>query len=287
MKIIDCSSHQAPLVDATYQTCLRNGRSITEESALQHEHQLSILVNGRMAYTLVCTPEHLLELALGRLFSEGVIESTTDVASVHVCQHGDVVKVSLTHPRPSSSTEPAHISTCNAIREAHLAFRSHTNLEPMEAKPFNRRWIFAAADAFSRDTPMHRRTRGAHSCFLIRSGKVLFCSEDLGRHNAFDKAVGWALYHNVNMSRCMAVTSGRIPSDMAAKAIRARIPVLLSASVPTDEALSLARAKNLTLIGRIKANEVTVFHDPANSMTPAMSAHILQTPHIHRGTLSA
>lgn len=287
MKIIDCSSHQAPLADAAYRTCLRDGRSIAAEGPLQHEHQLSILVDGQMAYTLVCTPEHLPELALGRLFSDGVIEGVDDVTSVHLCQHGDVVKVTLAHPQPSSPAEPAHISTCNAAREAHLALQGHASLTPMKAKPFDRRWAFSAVEAFSRDTPMHKRTRGVHSCFLVHSGDVLFCCEDLGRHNAFDKAVGWALRQGVDASSCMAITSGRIPTDMAAKAVRARIPVLLSASVPTDEALCLAQAKNLTLIGRIKTDEVTVFHDPSNSMTPSAPMRILHTPRISQTYLSA
>jgi len=76
--------------------------------------------------------------------------------------------------------------------------------------------------------------------------------EDIGRHNAFDKVVGWALLNGVDLAKCMLYTSGRVPSDMASKAIRAGIPILVSKSVATDQGVALARAYGLTLICEAK-----------------------------------
>lgn len=273
MKIFDCFQNPQPIGSADYCVYREDGTEVTAAAALQRQHSVSILVDGTVAYTLVCTPEHLVELALGRLFSDGVIGSRDDVESVHVCKQGDVVRVALTG-RASAAFEatkgrpaPSHISTCNTVREAHVALTSDKVLPPVTPLPFPRPWVFDLAHEFAQDTPMHKRTRGAHSCFLAQGGSVLFFCEDLGRHNAFDKAVGWALRHNVDLGRCFAITSGRVPTDMATKAIRAGIPVLLSASVPTDQTVELARQKGLTLIGQIKDGQVAVFHDPTGSMS--------------------
>lgn len=244
---------------------------------LQRQHHVSIVVDGSVTHTIVCTPEHLAELALGRLFCDRVITSCDDVASLHLCKQGDVVKVELTRPVALAPIVPEHASTCASMREAHASAVSDASLPPLALRAFDRRWIFSLAREFAQDTPMHKKTRGAHSCFLAQNGTILFFCEDLGRHNAFDKAIGWALRHNIDLTRCIALTSGRVPTDMAIKAIRAQIPVLLSASVPTDETLVLARQKNLALIGQVRDGQVSVFHDPTKSMGEPARRFVLQT----------
>lgn len=269
MKLIACAYRRDPVMASTCQVHRADGSRRVQATALQRQHPVSVVVDSRVAYTLVGTPEHVPELVMGRLFSDGVIDGIDDVAALHVCQRGDVVKVELARPAKLDAAVPVRVSTCNAAREAHVARLDDAALPVLPMRPFEPSWVFDLAAEFARDTPMHRRTRGAHSCFLARGSRVLFCCEDLGRHNAFDKAVGWALLNGVSLDRCLAVTSGRVPTDMAAKAIRARIPMLLSASVPTAEALDLSQRKGLTLIGRIKAEEVTVFCDPTGSMERA------------------
>lgn len=95
---------------------------------------------------------------------------------------------------------------------------------------------------------MHRRTFGAHSCYLARGAEVLYCCEDLGRHNALDKVVGCALIDGVDLAQCAVFTSGRIPTDMCVKAIRARIPLMVSKAVPTDLAVRMAKEHGLELV---------------------------------------
>lgn len=272
MKLIDCSNRGEPVVASTCQVYSADGSRRTRATALPRQHSVSVVVDDTVAYTLVCTPEHVPELVLGRLFSDRIIETAGDVSSLHVCRHGDVVKVGLAQAVVLDRLVPLRVSTCNGVREAHAVRTGNTSLPALTPLPFDPAWVFALAAEFARDTPMHRRTRGTHSCFLAQGNRVLFCCEDLGRHNAFDKAVGWALMQGVQLDRCLAVTSGRVPTDMATKAIRAKIPVLLSASVPTEDALDLARRKNLALIGRIKEDEVSVFCDPKHSMDRPVAA---------------
>ena len=82
----------------------------------------------------------------------------------------------------------------------------------------------------------------------LRAGKILYRCEDLGRHNALDKAVGCALTEGVPLAECVLFTSGRVPLDMVRKAIRAGVPVLVSKSMPTVQSAELAAEYGLQLV---------------------------------------
>ena len=122
--------------------------------------------------------------------------------------------------------------------------------------------IEAAAGRFLADTPMHRRTHGAHSCFIAVDGHVVFECEDIGRHNAFDKAVGHALRCGVDLRSSVLFTSGRTPLDVIAKTVRAGVSVLASAAVPTDLAVQAAEESGIALVSRVRPGSCLVCSDP-------------------------
>ena len=113
--------------------------------------------------------------------------------------------------------------------------------EQLESIAWTAEQVRTLAQCMRRDTPLHLLTRGTHSCFLARNGELLFAGEDIGRHNALDKAIGWALMNGVDLRTCMAHISGRVPKDMVMKAVRAHVPVLVSKEAPTAEGLAAAR----------------------------------------------
>ena len=97
---------------------------------------------------------------------------------------------------------------------------------------------------------------------MLRDGKILYQCEDLGRHNALDKAVGCALAEGVQLGQCVLYTSGRVPVDMVRKAIRAGVPALVSKTMPTVQSLELAEAYGLKLLIRKKKS----FHAAATKV---------------------
>ena len=119
--------------------------------------------------------------------------------------------------------------------------------------------VFDLADRFHAGMPLHGQTWATHSCFLAKDGQLLFQCEDIGRHNALDKAIGYALRHGISLSRCMVYSSGRIPTDMAMKAIRAGIPILASKASPTAEAIALAKEYGLTLVCAARRDRMKLF----------------------------
>ena len=116
----------------------------------------------------------------------------------------------------------------------------HLDLQP--------EWVDALAAAMSAGLPLYQATHAVHSCFVLHEGRILCACEDIGRHNALDKAVGSMLLAGVPLSECVLYTSGRVPMDMVRKAIRAGVPTLVSKTMPTVQSLELAAEYGLQLL---------------------------------------
>ena len=219
-----------------YTSILTRGLRCTPEElcvpcvdALIHEHCLEIAVNGATLFALCCTPDHLREMVLGRLFTEGIIGDIGQVAAISLNETAERAEVVLT-----AGADPSRR-------------RGPEALEPVEPDPSV---VFALVECFKADSALHRSTNGAHTCYLRRPDGEILAFEDLSRHNALDKAVGAMLTAGADPARCMIYTTGRVPSDMALKVVMARIPVLVSKAVPTDAGVKLAEKYGLRLLCR-------------------------------------
>ncbi|MDO4492172.1 MAG: formate dehydrogenase accessory sulfurtransferase FdhD [Lachnospiraceae bacterium] len=250
MKINEQYQDLMLFANATQTLLKREGDCLEEDVAVLNEHVMDVYLNDRLTLKIVCVPQHLAELVLGRLLSENIIQSAADVESIYICEYGKRAKVYL--KKNAESSDMPFVETtptcCTGNRILNDYFIDHTEPTPLSPVVWKREWIFDLADRFASDTPLHAETRATHSCFLSRNGQVLFTCEDIGRHNALDKAIGYALRHDIPLGECILYSSGRIPTDMAMKAIRAGIPVLASKAAPTLQAISLAEEYGLTLI---------------------------------------
>ena len=218
------------------------------ETALPTEHAAAIYVNEQPAFRVVCTPERLPQLALGRLLTEGWVTSVQEVEQVAVCAQGLKVNVYLTHPLQARSAAAQEVPSCCTD---NITLGSPVELAPLQTVPqlvLPPQWLDTLAAAMSAGLPLYRATRAVHSCFVLRQGRILFACEDLGRHNALDKAVGQMLLQDIPLAECVLYTSGRVPVDMVRKAIRAGVPALVSKSMPTVQSLELAQAYGLQLV---------------------------------------
>lgn len=222
------------------------------ERTLAAEHAAAILVNEQPAFRVVCTPELLPQLALGRLLTEGWINSADEVERVAVCAQGLKISVQLRHPLAAAEQAGQEVPSCCTD---NLTLASPVRLPPLAPVPQREipaAWVDALADAMGQGLPLYRATHAVHSCLLLREGRILYRCEDLGRHNALDKAVGCALTEGVPLAECVLFTSGRVPVDMVRKAIRAGVPALVSKSMPTVQSLELAEEYGLKLFIRQK-----------------------------------
>ena len=133
----------------------------------------------------------------------------------------------------------------------NIALGSPVELLPLRSVPgldLQPEWVERLTAAMHAGLPLYRATRAVHSCFVLHKGEIVFACEDLGRHNALDKAVGCAVLAGLPLAECVLYTSGRVPLDMVRKAIRAGVPVLVSKSMPTVQSAELAAEYGLQLV---------------------------------------
>lgn len=264
-------SHEQPDATSGYRTSrLPDG----SEDQLVREEPLLLVVHGQQLMTMR-TPGRDADLALGFLLGEGVIAEPRDVAELLLApgdaasRQPDEARVTL-RTAPDSSAR-GRLSRTHEIRsscgvcgvadpDAML-----DELEPLlpGVPKLEASAIPALLEALRARQPIFAATGGCHGAILASpSGEVHGAGEDVGRHNALDKAIGEAARRGADLTRCVAVVSGRMGYDLAIKCLRVRIPILVSVSAPSSLALQLCEAAGATLVGFARANGHRVYADP-------------------------
>ena len=230
-------SGQRELTASAAAVCFgRDGSEASLSRSLAREHRLALRVDGEPFVSFVCTRDRLRELALGRLCTDGRIAQAADVLSLRFSEDEEQAEASL---RPGAG--------CGA----GLALTDRSTWRSED--------IFRLAAHLQGAMPLHDATFGTHGAALLHRGDVCFCCEDIGRHNAIDKAVGAALIRGVPLEECVLYTTGRIAVDIVRKTAAAGVPVLVSRALPTAEALALAKSLRLSLIGRAWETQYELF----------------------------
>ena len=234
---------------ATFLVRSASGEVVEREMEVATEHILSVSVNGIPAFRLSCTPGDLAELVLGRLYTERLIRSLTEVEDLFICGKGEIAEVTLSDKAAFSPAEK-DIPTCCTGNESFLSGREDAGLRHLPEKEIDPDRIFRLSESFRQDSELHRSTGGTHSCYILNGKGEIRSFEDVGRHNALDKAVGHMLLSGYVPEDCILFTTGRVAADLIVKAIASGIPILVSKAVPTDEAIRFADEYGMKLIVR-------------------------------------
>ena len=220
MRIIDC--RETGLPPSTRRIAPLNAPAPVE---IASEHGMDVYIDGRFTLRMVCTPEHLAELAAGHLVTEGWARRKEDIRSIEISDGGRRADVQLENGLAAPEETPQ-----------------------ATPRPWKEAWLRRAAERMRGEEPLYARTHAVHACYLGRGEQLLCCLEDMGRHNAIDKAVGFALIQGIDRADCYLFTTGRMPADMVLKAARAGIPLMASKTYPTVQGVALARHTGLTLV---------------------------------------
>ncbi len=241
-------------------TVTSDGCEEVSQSVLLNEHELRVIINEKLAMKLVCTKQDLYELVLGRLLTGGFISDINDVSDIFFCKYRTEATVLLNREIDLEKIEKQDKSCCTGNRIWYLP-SAGADMKMLPRTEYRKEWIFSLAKQFGKGFCLHDLTFATHSCILAKGDKVLFSCEDIGRHNAIDKAVGYGLKEQIPLSECILYTSGRVPVDMAEKSIAAGVPILVSKQAPTAQAVELARRYGLVIIGSAYPDSMKVY-DP-------------------------
>lgn len=236
------------------------------------EHVLTLVVNAREWVSLICSPDHLLELGVGYLFSEGILTSKEDIEGMRLNQDKGILRLWIKGADKLLELPFKRVITPGCGRGA--SFRTPLDLDTMETVNsslfLDPDRIFQISRDFQRNSELWRATHGVHGCALFNSEGITLFRHDIGRHNAVDKILGHCLLKGIPTQDKGLLCSGRISSEMILKAIKARIPVVLSLSSATNQAVDLAKRYGVTLVGFTRAKGFLVYSHPDRVKVPSL-----------------
>ncbi|MBM4275532.1 MAG: formate dehydrogenase accessory sulfurtransferase FdhD [Deltaproteobacteria bacterium] len=237
------------------------------------EEPLEIRLKGEPFQMLMRLPGWEKELALGFLLTEGIVHNLAEVITMHFCGTDtdpllppNVVDVQLTDPA-MARTGRRHLevaySSCGLCAKEAVAEISRKVAPVAGDLTISPPALLGLMDRLTESQTIYHETGGTHAVALATpGGEVFLHAEDVGRHNAMDKVIGRAFLERRDLSKMVALLSGRLSFEMALKAIRAGIPILAAVSAPTTMALELARELNLTTAGFARNGRMNVYTHP-------------------------
>ena len=243
--------------------CYTRSRSVSEKGVrtVVRESALAIGVDGKSEYVIMRTPGHDRELALGFLFSEGMIHAVSDVTMLMECPDAPgAITVRTTLAGSVVERNLVVNSSCGLCGRADLESLLRSLPEAEGDFRLDPSVLYGVPQAVRKAQTLFTETGGTHAAALFdRSGRIVAVREDVGRHNALDKVIGHALLTGGRMNEMGAFLSGRASLEMIVKAARARIPLVAAVSAPTDAAVDAARRLGITLCGFVRGDEITVY----------------------------
>lgn len=253
------------------------GAAAVEEDALAAEEPLEVRLNGRSLVVTMRTPGHDEELALGFLVAEGILlpdaatRATTALLSNPLDPaQGNIVNVRAAPEdmlrRPASRSFHAS-SACGVCGQASLEDMARS-FAPVESALRVATDALLSLPAKMREAQaVFERTGGLHAAALFEGGALVALREDIGRHNALDKLIGWAAREGrLPLRDATLLVSGRAGYEIVQKAVAGGIPLVAAVGAPSSLAARLAEQAGVTLVGFLRERTFNVYTHPARVM---------------------
>jgi FdhD protein len=234
------------------------------EGRMPAERPVTVYMNDVEVATMQATPDDLEELAAGFLVSEGLLEDREKLRSIGADRKRGLVYVESDEAVPDELTFRRRYLTSGCGKGVTFSSVGHARSLAPVASGFT----VAASDLrewmreMNEQAAMYRDTGGMQACALAAGGKVLLVREDVGRHNAVDKVLGRAWLDRILTDDAVLLSTGRVSYEMAVKAAKANVPVVVSKSAVTDLAAEIAGSLGITVIGYARGGSMVVYTHP-------------------------
>jgi len=235
------------------------------EDPVVQENPLTLFLNHVELATMVCSPGGYEELGVGFLLSEGLVQKPADILDISCREEDGLLWIETSSPVPQTSNFlRRHIASCCGKSRAGLYFINDARqLKPVESDAqFTAAHLLEIINLLEDKSSTFHLTGGVHSAALADSSGMLCMYEDIGRHNAVDKVLGYAFRNNISTDDKCLLLSGRVASEILIKAARANIPLVLSRSAPTGLTIELADEMNIAVVGFARGQRFSIYSHP-------------------------
>jgi len=260
----NCGGH------ATTATCrvlrLERGSLMAAEDQVIEEVPVALVFNGISHAVMLATPEHLEDMALGFALSEAILQHRSELYDVEIQSSCQGIEVHLDIASSRFAALKEHRRTlagrtgCGLCGVESLDAVARVQQPVQRGEPIAAACIARALDQLPEWQQLHRITGAVHGvAWVDRNGNILALREDVGRHNALDKLIGWLAREALDVREGFLLTSSRASYEMVQKAAILGIGCLVAISAPTALAVRLAEASQLTLAGFARGNRLVIY----------------------------
>jgi FdhD protein len=251
----------------------RNGKvPVKEADELAAEEPLEIRIEGHSVAVLMRTPGNDRELAAGFLVTENLIRRPDEIFEITLCgesrhSSGETNVVSIVLKNPAAFDPATFTRNFFSSSSCGICGKASIDAIVQQFAPITSAWkvspelLLQLPARLSAAQETFQRTGGLHACALFEEyGKLFAAREDVGRHNALDKLIGYALLEDrLPLDRQILLLSGRVSFEMVQKALAAGIAIITAISAPTSLAVEFARTNNQTLVGFLREDHMNVY----------------------------
>jgi len=230
------------------------------------EKPLHIFLNRTHYVTIFCSPSNLKELAVGHVLSEGIVKSIEEIGEISLKEE-EVCHVKL---KPHVNLEKRMkllkpfsrviFSACGGTAPYQYSGRLPKITSNLKVKA---EVILNSINGLNSIAKTFRKTGGVHAAAIYNSdGTIVAFAEDVGRHNAVDKAIGIGALSKTDFCGCFLALSGRLTGDIVLKAARVGLPIVASLAAAIDSGIAVAKEVDLTLIGFVRGKRMNIYNFP-------------------------
>jgi len=220
------------------------------------EKILRVTANGKDIITLHCTPLMIKELVVGLFLTEGIV-SEMNPEDMKI-EYGDEIRIDISVPEyvPKEGLTTSRCIGGFTLGEKRKFKKVHYDFS-LDAGTLKRMF-----EEFQKKSDLFRLTGCFHGAALSDGKRILVFAEDIGRHNAVDKVIGYFLLEDIPFKGKVMLVSCRLSSEIISKCSRWEIPIVASRAAPTDLAIEIAEASGITLVGFLRGDSMNVYTNP-------------------------
>lgn len=231
----------------------KNGKITDVTENVVKDSTITLTINNKIKRSLSAIEDSLKEFAVGYLFNENMVKTLEDIEKIEI--DGNKINVEIN----DTLLKTKETVLCS---DSAGGWRSKiNNIEPVTSNfQVKSDELIERIEELKNNAQIWQATGGTHVAGIVYKDNFIV-KEDVSRHVAVDKVIGYGILHDYDLSNCYVIYSGRMPADMVIKIVRAGIPVLASNAAPAYSGCETAKKGNVTLVGFLRGQRFNVYNN--------------------------
>ncbi len=231
----------------------KNGKTENVEEKVVLDETVTLTINNDISRSLSAIEDSLEEFAVGYLFNENMVKSMDDIKKIEV--DGNQIKAEI----DDTLLKTNETVLCSDSAGGWRSKIKHVN--PVESDfQVHVSELIDRIEELKNNAEIWQATGGTHVAGIVFEDQFIV-KEDVSRHVAVDKVIGYGILHGFDLSRCYVIYSGRMPADMVIKMTRAGVPILASNAAPANSGYNIAKKGNITLVGFLRGQRCNIYNN--------------------------